>query len=327
MVGAMAVYSTGSSCRLHFRFFRDFRIQTPLSTCDLHISGKTQEVLAFLVLNANKPIRRATLSGLIWPDHDEPRSRANLNTALWRINRALKSIGDDAIQLSVTASQVKFTAAPEVFIDVLALDACVREASKSPSQMLPLGIRTALSDILSRDCGSFLEESSSEWVLVERERCFILQIQGLTLLMQDLTESGRIADALEYGQRILRMDPMRECVQRQVMWLHVLDGHQGNAIRQYLECAKILQDELGVLPMPETRALYEFIIGHSVAPKGLGMDWRGTRRPAAAPASDQPLSAHHGDFDGELSRLRSLIARLNSHRQSVFSVLADSNAS
>ena len=31
------------------------------------------------------------------------------------------------------------------------------------------------------------------------------------------------------------MDPMRESVQRQVKWLHVLNGHQGNAIRQYLE--------------------------------------------------------------------------------------------
>jgi DNA-binding SARP family transcriptional activator len=327
MISGLAVDPTGSSCRLHLRFLRDFRIQTPRGVCDLRISGKTQEVLAFLALNANKSVRRTTLSGLIWPDHDEQRSRANLNTALWRINRALKTIGNDDIDLSVTASQIKLTAAPKVFIDVLALDACVSEASKSHSQVLPLAIRTTLSEILSGDCGSFLEGLSSEWVLIERERCFNLQIKGLTLLMQDLTESGRIAEALEHGRRILRMDPMRECVQRQVMWLHVLDGHQGNAIRQYLQCARILRDELAVSPMPETRALYEFIIAHSVVPKDQATDCHRSGSSGLPRAVDQVQVAHHGDYDTELSRLRSLITQLNSHRQSVFSVLADSGAS
>jgi DNA-binding SARP family transcriptional activator len=127
--------------------------------------------------------------------------------------------------------------------------------------------------------------------------------------MQDLAESGRIEDALEYGRRILRMDPMRECVQRQVMWLHVLNGHQGNAIRQYQDCARILQDELGVSPMPETRALYEFIAAKPPAGKDAAATSTATRA------------------DGELGRLRSFISELNSHRQSVFSALGRSGLS
>jgi DNA-binding SARP family transcriptional activator len=327
MTSVIAVDPTGSSCPLHLRFLRDFRIQTPQGICDLRISGKTKEVLAFLALNANKLIRRNTLSGLIWPDHDEQRSRANLNTALWRINRALKTIGNDHVNLSVTASQIKLIVAPEVFIDVVALEACVREASKSRSAVLPLSIRATLSEILSGDCGSFLEGLSNEWVLIDRERCFNLQIKGLTLLMQDLTESGGIAEALEHGRRILRMDPMRECVQRQVMWLHVLDGHQGNAIRQYLQCARILRDELAVSPMPETRALYEFIIARSVAPKDQAADGHRSGGSGLPRAIDQVQFTAHDDYDTELVRLRSLITQLNNHRQSVFSVLADSSTS
>jgi DNA-binding SARP family transcriptional activator len=318
--------------RFSFRLLGDFRMQSPLATCDLHISRKTQEVFAFLVFNANKNIQRSTLSNLIWTDRDERRSRANLNTALWRINRALKIVGNDAIGLNVSGNQLNLTVAPRVFIDVFALEALVREAStlgnsnrKAP---LPLLVRTTLMDILSDGCGCFLQDLSSEWVLIERERFFNLQIRGLTLLMQDLAESGRIEEALDYGRRILHMDPMRECVQRQVMWLHVLNGHQGNAIRQYLECARILESELGVFPMAETRALYDFIVADNIASIDVAPEWHRTGRLAPPHTIDRTSCEHEpGDYDEELTRLRSLISRLNSHRQSVFAALAEGGAS
>ena len=314
-----------SSNRLAFQFLGDFRMQSPAATPDLQISGRTRELFAFLVLNANKTIRRATLPGLIWTDRDERRSRANLNTALWRINRILKPIGIDDIGLHVSADQLKMVVAPSVFIDVLAVEAAVKEAvqsckSKAP---LPLASRETLIDVLSDD-GEFLEGLSSEWVLIERERVFNLQIRGLTLLMQDFAARGQIEEALEYGRRILRMDPMRECIHRLVMWLHVLNGHQANAIRQYMECTRILEHELRVSPMAETRALYDYIVCHNHAAAtatelssvGGPAPFRGDRI-GSDPAID--------DYDEELTKLRSLISKLNSHRQSVFSALAETS--
>ena len=53
-------------------------------------------------------------------------------------------------------------------------------------------IRETLIDILSDTCEGFLDGLTSEWVLIERERFFNLQIRGLSLLMHDLAESGRI---------------------------------------------------------------------------------------------------------------------------------------
>ena len=318
--------------RFSFRLLGDFRMQSPLATCELHISRRTQEVFAFLVFNANKAIRRATLSNLIWTDRDERRSRANLNTALWRINRALKIIGNDSIALTMSGNQLNLTVAPHVFIDVFALEAAVREAStpgnRSGKAPLPALVRATLVDILSDDCGCLLEGLSSEWVLIERERFFNLQIRGLTLLMQDLAESARIEEALDYGRRILRMDPMRECVQRQVMWLHMLNGHQGNAIRQYQECARILESELGVSPMAETRALYDFIVATNIKTIDVAPDWHETGRAAPPHVIDRTGCEHEpGVYDEELTRLRSLMSRLNSHRQSVFAALAEGSAS
>jgi DNA-binding SARP family transcriptional activator len=289
--------------------------------------GKTREAFAFLALNANKDIRRTTLSDLIWTDHADHRSRANLNTALWRINRALKIVGSDDIRLDMDGHRLKLSVAPSIFIDVFALEASVREAAElykdGGKVTLPPSIRKSLTDILADDCEGFLDGWSSDWVLVERERFFNLQIRGLAFLMQDFAESGRIEEALEYGRRVLRMDPMRECVQRQVMWLHVLNGHQGNAIRQYLECTRILKSELGVAPMPETRALYEFIVARNPAAKKDALEWRKSGTVSAPPATGWADADREQDgYDEELARLRALISRLNSHRQSVFSELA-----
>src|SRR2546423_10000197 len=96
-----------SSDRFCIRFLGDLRIQSSQAAadrgaCDLRISGKTREAFAFLAFNANKPIHRTTLSNMVWADHDERRSRANLNTALWRINRALATVGNPDIRLDVS---------------------------------------------------------------------------------------------------------------------------------------------------------------------------------------------------------------------------------
>lgn len=314
------------SDRLAFQFLGDFRMRSPAAAFDLQISGKTRELFAFLVLNANKTIRRVTLPGLIWTDHDERRSRANLNTALWRINRLLKTIASDDLRLEVSTDQLKMVVGPSVFVDVLAVEAAVKEAVQSYKSKTPLRLseRETLIDVLSCDRECFLEGLSSEWVLIERERVFNLQIRGLTLLMQDFAAHGQIEEALEYGRCILRMDPMRECIHRLVMWLHVLNGHQANAIRQYMECTRILEQELRVSPMAETRALYDYIVCHNHAAVA-GTDSLGVSGPASFRGEQIGDDSATDGFDEELTRLRSLISKLNSHRHSVFSALAETS--
>src|SRR5213593_688808 len=168
-----------SPCCFRFQFLGEFRLESSLAVRDLHIAGKTQEVFAFLVLNANKTVRRATLSNLIWTDREERRSRANLNTALWRINRALNAVASADICLDVSGNQLKLTVAPGVSIDVVALEASVRDATTlsngGKTALLSPAIRDTLIDILSGDCEGFLDGLVSEWVLIERERLFNLQ--------------------------------------------------------------------------------------------------------------------------------------------------------
>ena len=61
--------------------------------------------------------------------------------------------------------------------------------------------------------------------------------------------------ALRCGQQILTLDPLREDVHRELIRLHLRRGHRALALHQYEQCRAVLDDELGVEPMEETRAL------------------------------------------------------------------------
>ncbi len=64
---------------------------------------------------------------------------------------------------------------------------------------------------------------------------------------------------LEHARRWVALDPLHEPAHRRLMELHTLRGERSEAMRQYRSCVRVLADELGVEPLPETTQLYERI--------------------------------------------------------------------
>ncbi|HSR30466.1 MAG TPA: BTAD domain-containing putative transcriptional regulator, partial [Anaerolineae bacterium] len=62
--------------------------------------------------------------------------------------------------------------------------------------------------------------------------------------------------ALSYARRWLALDPFHEPAHRQLMELYAAAGQRSAALRQYTECVRILDEELGLAPAEETTALY-----------------------------------------------------------------------
>ena len=68
--------------------------------------------------------------------------------------------------------------------------------------------------------------------------------------------SGAYEVAIAHARRRLALDPLHEPAHRALMQLYEWAGQRAAALRQYQRCARVLQDELGVAPQPETTALY-----------------------------------------------------------------------
>ena len=302
---------------VYFRLIGTFGVETVLGPIELRISDPTKEILAYLALNANRDIRRSRLLLLLWPDRSEASARALLNTSLWRIKKAIARAGLPAMSIRGRGEILRLETDDTTVVDAVVLEEIIRTLCRDhddSGKPLPAGIRDCLVRILDTEGIEFLEGSASEWVLVERERQFNFQIRGQSLLMHDRALAGNFEEALEFGRKILRMDPMRESVQRQMIWLYVLSGQCCAAIRQYQGFARLLADEVGIAPMPETQALYQYIVASSAAAAAPG------RVDTASPETgNRPQAA----TDAEARRLEHLFAQLASQRQSIYAVLAD----
>jgi DNA-binding SARP family transcriptional activator len=72
--------------------------------------------------------------------------------------------------------------------------------------------------------------------------------------------------AIARGSELLRRDPFREHIHRELMKCHYAMGNRPAAVRQFSACVRILREELDIDPMAETRALIEGIRRASAFP-------------------------------------------------------------
>jgi two-component SAPR family response regulator len=126
--------------------------------------------------------------------------------------------------------------------------------------------------------GDLLEGHYCDWALRERERLRCCYLDCLYYLMRYFSSSANIPQALLYGQEILRADPLREDVHRQMMRLFDADGQRSCAVRQFHLCREVLRTELGIPPMPETELLYRELIGSEGEPESEPPQGRNVRR-------------------------------------------------
>src|SRR5205085_82335 len=104
-----------------------------------------------------------------------------------------------------------------------------------------------------------------EWQFLQREH--LRQTFGRVL--RSLVRAHRGERAWEagigYARRWLALDPLHEPARRALMRLYALAGQQAAALRQYQECMRLLEAELGAAPESKTTALYEAIKARRLA--------------------------------------------------------------
>jgi DNA-binding SARP family transcriptional activator len=67
---------------------------------------------------------------------------------------------------------------------------------------------------------------------------------------------------MEHAERVLEEQPARERAHRLLMAAHYVLGDQDLALQTYDRCRRILDSELGVLPLAETERAYLAVLDH-----------------------------------------------------------------
>ena len=231
-------------------------------TANNKMTRGVKALLAYLLLFRHRIHPREVLAGLFWGDHSEERARSCLSTALWRVRRALEPEGTPKGTYIVTTStgEVGFNQESSHWLDVAefeeTLSPCLRRSTQQTEAQDPCKLQGAL----ELYTGDLLEGFYDDWALRERERLRLLYLKSLVQLMRCYKEHNQYEKSLACGLQILNHDPLREEIHREVMRLYQESGQRVMAIRQYKICSQILEKELGVSPMEETRLLHNQIL-------------------------------------------------------------------
>lgn len=227
----------------------------------------------YLLLNRQVPHTREQAAAVFWGDSSSSLARKNLRNTLWRLSQAFQSIGASLEDLiTVQEDYVAFVETDSYRLDIDEFEAAIRCSLDHSSQELSAEQVSQLENAVELYKGDLLEGVYEDWCLYERERLRLAFLNILIRLMDHHSRTGNYPRGLEYGQRILALDPTREKVHRQIMMIHWLAGNREAALLQYRSCCEVLQAELGLKPGQETQHLYETILRSSASPETRAID-------------------------------------------------------
>lgn len=257
---------------------------------------KALALLAYLETTRQRHTRDA-LAALLWPNDDGATARAALRRTLASLTSALGSEWFDTDR-----EHIGLAAHPNWSSDLTAF----RAASDDHSiQALEAKVMLYRGDFLA---GFSLRDSAAfdEWQLFQADELRQTFTDTIKQLAQAYTHSRSWQQAITAARRWLSLDQLHEPAHRLLMELYAQSGQRGLALRQYNECVRVLQEELGSAPEPETTALYERVRSGALAANGKAtnghvvpiqtldvVDWAGDEAPPA-PIFSEPQTPFFG---------------------------------
>ena len=250
----------------------DFRVEYKSKIVKLP-TKQTKSVLAYLVLNRNRPIRREKLASLFWgrrqfadvygseddgeqgEENLERNVRASLRTALSAIR---KELGNDIFLDDVDAVQINPSRL--VWIDA--------EKFRNTAKEILAGSLTGVQlDELALYKGDLLNEFEDDpdeaWILPEREALRDLYRDAVLRMAQTMRSKGDYEKAIGYAQEALSVEPYNEAAYQHLMLCHFMLGQKNVALEQYRKLERALHDEFSesdsAAPSSETRNLFNRI--------------------------------------------------------------------
>ena len=223
---------------------------------------KSLALLAYLAVT-RQPHGRDALATLLWPDAAAERARAGLRRTLVDLNAALGKgwLDADGDQVALRAEWVCRSMwngfmlpshrSPSTAIHLTDLcDACLAHLAEA-------------ADLYTADflAGFTLEDAAGfdDWQTFQSESLRLELAGVLEKLAQGLAGRQQWEAAISHARRWLALDPLNEPAHRLLMQLHAWAGDRAAAVRQYQECVRVMQEELGIEPETETAALVEAI--------------------------------------------------------------------
>jgi DNA-binding SARP family transcriptional activator/TolB-like protein len=208
------------------------------------VPKKARGLLAYLAAQGGQAVSRERLADLLWPYQGSEQARHSLRNCLLELRKALGRSASVHLVADFANCRLK-----DILTDLDDFERLSRSQQRSDLQTAAELYRGEFLSDFDIDSEPF-----QEWLAAERDRTLAVVCDVLhRLTAEDATGDHEIA--IQFGRRLVALDPLSEFGQRALMRAYARAGRRGEALRQYKSCSETLKRELGVAPDVETQAL------------------------------------------------------------------------
>ena len=216
---------------------------------------QARHCFARLVGAYGRPVSREELADELWPGDLPMAWETAIRAIISKLRAVLAAFGVTGTAISAFSGSYQLDLPADVWVDI---DAAADAMHQGEAALARGGTDVACGWALAARAISarpLLPGLDGPWLELERGRLADIQVRALTCLVEVWIRQGDASLAARDAQEALRLDPLREISHRLLIRAQLAAGDRAAAFLAYERCRQILQEELGVVPSPETMAL------------------------------------------------------------------------
>ncbi len=240
-------------------------------------------LFAYLVTADGRPVPRDEIAGVVWGDDAPATWEKALTVLASKLRATLAEYGaNGSVSLTSTFGCYRLDLPDGTWVDI----AAAQRAADEAEQALAVGdverAKSAGGVAVALMRQTFLPGEDGAWIDAERSQLTEAHRRALGALADAALRTGAPVEAVKWAAQTIALEPFRETGYRQLMRAHADAGNRAEALRVYDRCRRLLADELGTYPSPQTDALYRDLLALPTPPEPLGQ----------ATSHDPPPSVH-----------------------------------
>jgi peptide/nickel transport system substrate-binding protein len=218
-------------------------------------------VFAYLVAEQGRLVPRDELADALWGDAPPATSDKALTVLASKLRGLLGDAAiDGAKALTSAFGSYRLTLPDGAWVDIIAAADALREAEAALAADDFDQAKAVAARAVSLARPSFLPGEEGAWVDGKRRELADILRRALSCLAGASLRSGDAAEAANWAEETIALEPYRETGYRQLMAAHAAAGNRAEALRVYDRCRRLLATELGAYPSPETESIYRELL-------------------------------------------------------------------
>ena len=225
---------------------------------------KTIQLFQFLVTARHRrALHKEQIISRLWEEVNDKGGNQNFKVAMHGINKVLEPNRKSRTEPQFVVRQgVTYQLnQTDIWIDADVMEKLITIGNQTLLENTELA-KQAYQEALTLYQGNYLPNRLYEdWTSAERERLQVLALGAMITLGELIVEENPL-ESIRLAQQALLIDNAWEDAYRLQMAAYFKKGNRPMVIKVYNQCEKVLDEEFGIPPLPETKKLLKKIIGN-----------------------------------------------------------------